>query len=1291
MQEDSQERSRFRNIKQNVAQAQQQQPVYHPGIQVQSPISVTGDIDSAKMGMLFSIIGGIIALAIAVGQFMTSELDSDMEFLYLASGAFLLVLFSYGFVEVQYRRHGEISIVHDYILSFGHLFAVLGGFWLSRWGLYFYCGYFPDAGIMCHGEPGGADWMPGEWGVLAQAIVFALLGFAQWQQNERVKATILPRLVTVLSPLVILLIGAKIWVDWADGSISLPVILSALTLSGMGMWLGSTSNRAPLFLSSAFLSSFIPIVFELSVGGGAGLSLLAIVVLMQGVFASAQGLSQKMIQQGSIFLVLMIIIAEFWAVTEKLDIVLVYTIDNAIISLPLFIWLSLLIGYFIPVHMRRVPWMPIGLAIGLLFLPSPGSVLAWSLAIIAFVYMLNKSQTRRWVADWTYAMLATSWFVVDWLSWIGGPFETLALDPNFLIVPPAALMIIGYIGSRYNRLSSAPYHLAVLLLLLSHEMLFGSGALLPLLFVIYLMLLILRDAISVEEIDEDDSDRRNNVSLLVLVTGFSVLVLEWMGRLDTGLGDKIGVSDLGVEALLLSVALYAIGRNLRTIEYDVRRIASSLLESFTQVSDWNPLTGEWSSKSRKIEHVSLGPAMRGSMILPLLIFSLSAAAGNETWIVLLLLLPIMVLMREILFELPQDNKTRASGIWLLFFVGLPWSFRIHQSLFSSGSDSVVAAQIIFDLIMVSGPLLGQFMLTRKGVEFEEGSAADWLLYGVMAVALLDVSGGILFVSLMMLAMVRSIQHRRKNPIILLPLAWALGSILLTELPATIIDYAPEISSLLVVRNSLFLGVEFPAWVGLGWLVIGLIPLVLFSKENMSKDSDEIVNPYPVIMPFISLLAGLHLLIPEPHLLILAAVIVAAIGAYFSGQMAVFWTWPLLFVYALDFASEKERWLGDEWESHVFTITSLITWALTILYWKGILQSRSPPSSPVKEENIVTGLYTQLESLIMIKNPSAKELLGNVLLAYALIFSWIGLESFMGIAFLISSFVVSYRLWEKRYAKVIFASAIFQAIAIDNTTHEIFGGGGLEASGSWLILIGLFMTWSSWRIWDWEWNEASDETVIKLSNYAGIYAACYVPIGALIASDGQGLWLFGAVLSVFGGIQMMIGFEQDQRWRRIYTLISIPLGILIVASDISNGVLQGVMYLLAALTLFGQGFLYMTRAGLQVSGTTAMGDIVAEEITIAEAPLTIPPPVTEADLIEEEEAVDAKIEPTPILAPAPPKPTRFDSGDGFDVELPMDVIDRISSALQGTNYEGYRPIVKWDSYGQVILDFEQITD
>jgi hypothetical protein len=254
-----------------------------------------------------------------------------------------------------------------------------------------------------------------------------------------------------------------------------------------------------------------------------------------------------------------------------------------------------------------------------------------------------------------------------------------------------------------------------------------------------------------------------------------------------------------------------------------------------------------------------------------------------------------------------------------------------------------------------------------------------------------------------------------------------------------------------------------------------------------------------------------------------------------------------------------------------------------------------------------------------------------------------------------------------------------------------GSWDIEAVGAWLLLSGLIMTWASWRTWDWEWKEVSDETVLKASNSAGIFGAIYVPLGALMISDFHELWFFGAVLAVFGGLQMMIGFEQDQKWRRIYTLISIPLGILIVAGDISNGVLQGVMYLLAALTLFGQGFLYMTRAGLQVSGTTAMGEIVSEEITTTVPSLNIPPPVTEPDIIEEKESVDTQIEPTPAPAPAPPTSTRFDSGDGFDVELPADVLARISGALQGTSYEGYRPIVKWDSYGQVILDFEPITD
>ncbi len=1284
MQDDSQERSRFRNLSQN---AEKTQTVYHPGVAIQSPATMKEDLDTSKIGMLFSIIGGVIALAIAIGQFMTSELDSDMEFLYLASGAFLLVLVSYGFVEIQYRRHKQISIVHDYVLSFGHLFAVLGGFWLSRWALYFYCGYFPDDGIMCHGKSGGSGWIPGEWGILAQATIFALLGFSQWLHNDRVKATILPRMVTVLSPLVILLIGAEIWVGWADGVISLPLILSIIGLTGMGMWLGSTSNRAPLFLSSAFLSSFIPILYEFSVGGGAGLSLLVLIVLMQGVFASAKGLSRSMIQHGSIGLVLMVLIAELWAVSEDLNIVIVNTIDNSIISLPLLIWLSLLVGYFIPVHMRRVPWMPIGLAVGLIFLPSPGSAIAWSLAIIAFVYMLNVPKTRRWVADWTYIMLATSWFIIDLLSWIGDPFEVLALDSNFLIVPPAALLVLGYVGSQYNRISSAPYHLAVLLILFSHEMLFGTNTWLPLLFVIYLISLVLREATNANNIDSDDTESRKNVSVLVLVTGFSIFILEWMNRLDTGLGELIGVSELGVEALILAVALYALGRNLRNIEYDIGWMGSNLTKSVIRVSDWNPNTREWTSKTSKFEPICLGAAMRGSMIFPLLIFSLSAAAGTETWVVLLLLMPIIVLMREILFELPSDNKTRAAGIWLLFFVGLPWSFRIHESLISGGGDSVVMAQIVFDLIMLSGPLLGHMMLIRQGVDYEEGNASDWILYGVMAVALLDVSGGILLISMLLLVIIRGIQHRRPRPLSILPFVWAFGALLLISLPATIIESGPQIDALLESRSSLFLGIEYPAWVGLGWIVAGLPVLLLYLRDTMNSKSEEVESNFPVIVPSISVIAGLHLLIPGPHLLLLAAVIFAGFAAYYGGKLVIFWLWPLMFLISLNYSASEEGWFGSDIGQEVYTISSLVTWLITILYWKGIIQSRA---GEVKdpEDNQFAFLP---QYFVKVETTSSRTALGNVLLIQAAIFSLIGWESSYGLVFLATTIIMSYRFWLQRYGKMMLGMAFFEALAIGNTALLLFEKYEFEAMGSWLVLSGLIMTWASWRNWDWEWQEESDETIIKLSNNSGIFGAIFVPIGALMLSDDTGIWMFGAVLSVFGGIQMMIGFEQDERWRRIYTLIAIPIGILIVASDISNGVLQGVMYLLAALTLFGQGFLYMSRAGLQVSGTSEESGLVAEGMVAPPSaspstaePLEIPEPV----LSQEEEEVQSEPTPPEII---PPVPQRFDSGEGFDVELPLDVRSRIGLALQGTNYEGFRPVVKWDSYGRVILDFEPMNE
>jgi hypothetical protein len=334
-----------------------------------------------------------------------------------------------------------------------------------------------------------------------------------------------------------------------------------------------------------------------------------------------------------------------------------------------------------------------------------------------------------------------------------------------------------------------------------------------------------------------------------------------------------------------------------------------------------------------------------------------------------------------------------------------------------------------------------------------------------------------------------------------------------------------------------------------------------------------------------------------------------------------------------------------------------------------------------------------------KYQGTRDVLANVQLGWAVIFSLFGMTAWGGIAFLVTAFLLSWRMWHQRHAKWMLAAIFLQAFAIGNTVENVWGElGPWEASGAWLLLSGLVLTWASWRMWDFEWTEKSDEDILDLTKLAGIAGAIYVPLGALFLADDIGAWLFGSVLAVFGGIQMMIGFEQDEKWRRIYTLVAIPVGILIVAGDISNGVLQGVMYLLAALTLFGQGFLYMNRAGVMVSGTAAHSTLVTENVVPVNTMVTdvvadVEPQQVEAveevvETVSEPESVD---EVLPQIEPETVAPTRFYSGEGFDVELPPDVLFRIRTSLRDATYDGYNPIVKWDQHGRVILDFEPLND
>jgi hypothetical protein len=286
---------------------------------------------------------------------------------------------------------------------------------------------------------------------------------------------------------------------------------------------------------------------------------------------------------------------------------------------------------------------------------------------------------------------------------------------------------------------------------------------------------------------------------------------------------------------------------------------------------------------------------------------------------------------------------------------------------------------------------------------------------------------------------------------------------------------------------------------------------------------------------------------------------------------------------------------------------------------------------------------------------------------------------------------------------------------------------LEIAGFVMLIESLGLSWASWQMWDFEWDEWSDQQVQEFSNNSGIAGALiFIPAAWLLVlgGDDSALWLFGGMLCVHSAGQGAIGFQRDIGWRRLYAMIGVSIGFLCIWGDIDSGIMKGLMLILAALTLFMLGILYMTRAGLEMRGTGAEADLqlptlftpqqeVAVHADIPE-PVTedtpesvtedvpedeIPDPVTEDDSEDElKKMVDEITEKhqqmfgqneeieqeEPAIAPAPTYSPIIN--DRFDVVLPMDVRHNIETTLDSTEHGGFRPVVRWDPWGQVVLDW-----
>ena len=1301
MTEDDSTRSRFRSA----APQTQQTQAYQPGFTVMNKGTI-GSQSDAQLGMIVSLGGGVVALLLGIYTFMVSETDSDWTFLWLAVGSLLATTMSFVLIEIQHRRHGMISIIHDYILAFGLLFGVLFGYWFSRFSLYLVCGSFAADTAICQGNSGDIDWMPGGWGVVVQSSFVGITILGLWGYTKRVNGGTVPRLLMVLAPLSVMATGASIWVDYAITNPdyytgSLPIILSVIGLSTISMAIAVDSDRSPLFLTAAIASSLMPFLYEAYLErAGEGLSMLIIIVLIQGVFAAHRGLSTKMIEKGSVALVLLVILGQWVGAGIDADFIILDPIQHDWISLQLMLWLALLVGFFQPVRQNRVPSMPIGLGFTLLLIPNPGSMIAWCLGIMAFIYMLTQPQTRRWVSDWTFIGMMFSWFVGGWSQ-----IDELVLDPLFLAVPPLALIIVGHFASREGKLANSALTAGILMVLLSNELLAGDDPYLPIGIALFLLALVWQEVRDAKQTIEAGYDARMDATGWVALAAIGILILELANRLAL---PQLSHIDIQIEALFFAILLYILGRGLRDVEVDLGQLIANISSSSILIPEYDPNTRSWiSQKSDRLSGFKIGPAARIGLCAPLLLFSMGLARSgdlaNQLELGALLLIPIGILTYEVVNELPNDDRTRATAAWLLFLIGLPLSLYLHLEGPGTGGNG----NLLFDSILLCGPLIVEFALRRRGLEGEKDMTAGSItLLGVLAIAMLDTSGGLLALPLFALVLVRGFDHRQKSAIGTLGIAWIVwvwmldlenGELnLLLDVVANLPAYFTEVPLL-----------NLPRWSGIGLLLIGTPSLVGWSLDRRiaSKGGEVDEHSHPYLMPILYILLGAYLLMPEPHWFILGGILAISVLAWASGTMVWFYISSVILFLQLVNIGNRE-WDMSVLEMYRFagTYTFVYTAILYILRLKNRLFKNA--GSDWSEEK--------------------RQTLVDVIVCSGIVAAVIADTYYYGAALLLGTILFTQHVHKRRWANILLMIPVVHAwvvarVVADYTIYD------LEIAGFVMLIESLGLSWASWQMWDFEWDEWSDQQVQEFSNNSGIAGALiFIPAAWLLVLGGEdsALWLFGGMLCVHSAGQGAIGFQRDIGWRRLYAMIGVSIGFLCIWGDIDSGIMKGLMLILAALTLFMLGILYMTRAGLEMRGTGAEADFqlpalfssqqevavyadvpepvtedtpesVTEDVPEAE----IPDPVTEDDSEDElKKMVDEITEKhqqmfgennevkqqEPAIAPALTYSPIIN--DRFDVVLPMDVRHNIETTLDSTEHGGFRPVVRWDPWGQVVLDW-----
>ena len=236
-----------------------------PGVVIPDRLGKGPSYGFQRLGQLW--LWGIVLLAIWGGLFTIAfaQGDSNNRFALLGIGGMISALIFFAVVDLQRRRHGMITDLHDYMLAMSFFFASIGLFWGIRYAValsasaditYFVSPDRPFTGMESTG------WYPNANTIYAQAAAAALLAAMQWlylkpMETDSRNMNTVSWFVACVTPFALLLVGLGPWVNWSEGYVSYEIGIAMVSLSAISMLLAVESNNGLVFAITANIASFL--------------------------------------------------------------------------------------------------------------------------------------------------------------------------------------------------------------------------------------------------------------------------------------------------------------------------------------------------------------------------------------------------------------------------------------------------------------------------------------------------------------------------------------------------------------------------------------------------------------------------------------------------------------------------------------------------------------------------------------------------------------------------------------------------------------------------------------------------------------------------------------------------------------------------------------------------------------------------------------------------------------------------------------------------------------------------